>query len=61
MRTDARSLRHLAAWYREFAERAGNPAIWQARLSTAEDLEAEAVRVERSNATAAQPQFGPQN
>jgi len=24
-------LRELAAWYREFAERAGNPAIWEAR------------------------------
>jgi hypothetical protein len=61
MRTDARNLRDLAAWYREFAERAGNPAIWQARLSTAEDLEAEAVRVERSKATAAQSQFDPKN
>jgi len=24
----------LAAWYREFAERAGGPAIWEARLKT---------------------------
>jgi hypothetical protein len=32
-------LRDLAAWYREFAERAGNPAIWDARLRTAENLE----------------------
>jgi len=39
-------LRELAAWYREFAERAGNPTIWEARLRTAEDLEAEAERIE---------------
>jgi hypothetical protein len=35
-------LRDLAAWYREFAERAGNPAIWDARPRMAEDLEKEA-------------------
>src|SRR6266700_3741061 len=39
---EAQRLRDLAAWYREFAERAGNPAIWEARLRTAEDLEKEA-------------------
>ena len=39
-------LRTLAAWYREFAGRAGNPAIWEARLRTAEQLEAEADRAE---------------
>jgi hypothetical protein len=39
-------LRKLAAWYREFAERAGNPAIWEARLRTAAQLEAEADRAE---------------
>ena len=44
------SLRELAAWYRSFAERAGNPAIWEARLRTAEDLEGEAHRIERRNA-----------
>jgi hypothetical protein len=43
----ARRLRELAAWYRAYAERAGNPAIWEARLRTAEDLEAEAARIER--------------
>jgi hypothetical protein len=31
---DPPKLRELAAWYREFAERAGNPAIWEARLRT---------------------------
>ena len=40
-------LRKLAEWYREFAERAGNPAIWEARLQTAQELEAEADRQER--------------
>jgi hypothetical protein len=39
---DGAKLRELAAWYREFAERAGNPAIWDLRLRTAQDLEAEA-------------------
>ena len=39
-------LRKLAAWYREFAERAGNPAIWEARLMTARELEREANRLE---------------
>jgi hypothetical protein len=43
---DANQLRKHAAWYREFAERAGNPWIWEARLRTAEQLEAEAARVE---------------
>ena len=31
-------LRQLAAWYREFAERAGSPWIWEARLRRAKDL-----------------------
>ncbi len=44
--SDADELRTLAAWYREFAERAGDLAIWEARLHTAEDLEAEADRLE---------------
>ncbi len=44
---DPEKLRELAAWYREFAERAGNPAIWVSRLHTAEDLEREAARLER--------------
>jgi hypothetical protein len=39
-------LRDLANWYREFAECAGNPCIWDARLRTAEDLEREAGNVE---------------
>jgi hypothetical protein len=39
-----RKLRALAAWYREIAERAGNPVIWEARLRTAKELEQEADR-----------------
>jgi hypothetical protein len=45
--SDPTKLRELAAWYREFAERTGNPMIWECRLHTAEDLEAEAARLER--------------
>jgi hypothetical protein len=45
---DPEELRELAGWYREFAERAGNPAIWDGRLRTAEDLEAQARRIECS-------------
>jgi hypothetical protein len=44
-------LRELASWYRDFAERAGNPAIWEARLRTAKELEREADHVERSKAS----------
>jgi len=44
--SDLIALRKLAAWYREFAERAGNPMIWEAHLRTAEELEAEAARAE---------------
>jgi hypothetical protein len=40
-------LRELAAWYREFAERAGNPTIWEARLRLAEELDAEADHIDR--------------
>jgi hypothetical protein len=42
----AQKLRNLARWYREFAERAGNSAIWDARLRTAEKLEEEANSLE---------------
>ena len=43
----ARMLRELAAWYRTFATRAGNPVIWESRLLTAEDLDARAGRLEQ--------------
>jgi hypothetical protein len=44
--SDPNKLRELAAWYRDFAERAGSPWVWEARLRTADDLEAEARRIE---------------
>jgi hypothetical protein len=44
--SEQEELRKLAAWYREFAERAGNPAIWAMRLRTAEQLEARADRIQ---------------
>ncbi len=46
---DATELRRLARWYRDFAERAGNPVIWEARLRMADDLEREAQRMERAS------------
>jgi hypothetical protein len=41
-------LRELAHWYRDQAERSANPMIWDSRLRTAEDLEAEAARLEQA-------------
>ena len=41
-------LRELAKWYREFAEKTGNPIIWEARLRTAAELEKEAARLEQA-------------
>ena len=46
---DPDEFRKLAAWYRESAERAGNPAIWDGRLRVAEDLDAEADAAERAH------------
>jgi hypothetical protein len=43
---DALKLWELTAWYREFAECAGNLVIWESRLLLAEDLEREAARLE---------------
>jgi hypothetical protein len=40
--------RKLALWYREFAERAGNPWIWEARLRQADELDKEAARLEKN-------------
>ena len=53
--TRVRRLRELAAWYRAFAERAGNPAIWAARLRTAENLDAEAGRIEQRTSAHGKP------
>jgi len=47
---DPKKLRALAQWYRDFAERTGNPTIWDCRLRTAEDLDVEAERIERTQA-----------
>ena len=43
---DPDKLRELAAWYREFAERAGSSAISESRLQIAEELEEEADLLE---------------
>ena len=48
MPPDPSKLRELAAWFREFAERADNPVIGEARLLMAEDLETEATRIEHT-------------
>lgn len=53
MQADPLRLRDLASWYRQLAERAGNPAIWEARLRTAEDLEAQADLADRTQAARA--------
>lgn len=45
---DPRKLRELASWYREFAERAGNPVIWAGRVRMADNLDEEAERIERN-------------
>jgi len=46
MQVDHVRLRALASWHREQAERASSPVIWDARLRTAEDFDAEADRIE---------------
>ena len=46
---EPRRLRELAAWYRAFAEGAGNPVIWEARLRTAAELEQEADQLEEAS------------
>ena len=38
----ATKLRNLAKWYRDLAEKAGEPWIWEARLRRAKELEREA-------------------
>lgn len=50
MAREAEKLRELASWYRDYAERTGNFAIWDARIRTAEDLEAGAARLEGDGA-----------
>ena len=48
-------LRKLAAWYREIAERAGDPWSWEARLKTATEMEEEAARIEKNPAKIERP------
>jgi hypothetical protein len=43
---EAQNLRELAAWYRDRAERAGKPWVWEARLRRAEELEREAAHLD---------------
>lgn len=44
---DGNRLRELARWYRELAEKASNPAIWDLRSRHADNLDAEVDRLER--------------
>jgi hypothetical protein len=46
---EPRRLRELAAWYRRFAEEAGNPVIWEARLRSPAELEREADPLEEAS------------
>jgi hypothetical protein len=48
--TNPSKLRELASWYRDFAERTGNPVIWEARLRTAKELESAADLLDRTEA-----------
>ena len=43
---DPQKLRELAAWYREYAERAATPWVSEGRLQTAADLERYAALLE---------------
>jgi hypothetical protein len=56
---EADRLRKLAAWYREMAERAGDPWIWEARLKTAIEMEREAARLERNPVKIERPRGPP--
>jgi hypothetical protein len=48
---DPQKPRELAAWYRDYAERAHTPWVCEGRLQTAEDIERAAARLEaRSHA-----------
>jgi hypothetical protein len=44
-------LRELATGYRDYAERAGAPWVWERRLQTAEELERRAAMLEDSRRT----------
>ncbi len=46
MKDRSKLLRKLASLYRAFAELAEDPMVWESRLNTAQELEAEAERLE---------------
>jgi hypothetical protein len=43
-----RNLRKLAAWYRDYAERAHTPWVSEGRLQTAEELDRQAEWLEKT-------------
>jgi hypothetical protein len=57
VRGNPSKLRELAAWYREFAERAGNPSIWEARLRIMA-LIPSVIHVEKPAGTSLSEYFG---
>ena len=56
---EAGKLRDLAVWYRKFAERAGEPWIWDARLRSADKLEKEAALLEKRSIQIKEPPSPP--
>jgi hypothetical protein len=54
----ASELRELAAWYREFADRAGDPGIWESRLLFAAELDELAARIKLEHQLKANQQIG---
>jgi hypothetical protein len=48
---DPVELRQLAAWYRDYSERASTPWVCEGRLQTAEELERYATLLEASGDT----------
>jgi hypothetical protein len=56
--SEPKRLRELAWWYREFAERAANTMIWEARLLTAENLDREADQIEQNSVANRQRRAG---
>jgi len=47
---DPAKLRELAAWYRDYAQRANTPWVCEGRLQTAERLERTAILLEKNGA-----------
>jgi hypothetical protein len=55
---DPAKLRELAAWYRDYAERANTPWVGEGRLQTAEELERRAARLEGRHSLAVRTDVG---